>query len=67
MNIIIEAIQTNQWEKRIKYIREARLPNMYITPKIFQKKLWLYPFTTLRYSLKAKIKQTATKRLNIII
>lgn len=25
MNIIIEAIQTNQWEKRIKYIREAKM------------------------------------------
>ena len=48
----------------LKYTNDAKLPNIYITPKIIQIELFEKLLIIFKYSLKASTKQTETKRLN---
>ena len=48
----------------LKYTNDAKLPNIYITPKIIQIELFEKLFIIFKYSLKASTKQIETKRLN---
>jgi|TARA_X000001036_G_C20585104_1_gene768371 hypothetical protein len=48
----------------LKYIIDTRLPNIYTAPKNIQIEPLENPLIIFRYSLKARIKQTETKRLN---
>jgi hypothetical protein len=48
----------------LKNIKDAKLPKIYITPKTIQKALFEKLLIIFKYSLKARTKQTETKRLN---
>ena len=48
----------------LKNIKDAKLPNIYITPKTIQKALFEKLLIIFKYSLKARTKQMETKRLN---